>query len=104
MILADTKFEFGLDADGDDRRRRRGADARLVALLAGRRLRAGPRPAALRQAVRARLGRRLGLGQVAARAGAARRHGRAHARAYVEAYERITDEPFSAWLERGPEA
>ena len=32
-------------ADGDDRARRRGAHARLLALLAGRRLRAGPRPA-----------------------------------------------------------
>ena len=34
IILADTKFEFGRDADGDDRARRRGADARLLALLA----------------------------------------------------------------------
>ena len=40
-----------------DRARRRGAHAGLVALLAGRRLRARPRPAVLRQAVRARLGR-----------------------------------------------
>ena len=51
-----------------DRARRRGAHPGLVALLAGRRLRAGPRPAVVRQAVRARLGRRIGLGQVAARA------------------------------------
>ena len=48
------------------RRRRRGADAGLLALLAGRRLRAGPRPAELRQAVRARLGVRDRLGQDAA--------------------------------------
>ena len=41
IILADTKFEFGIDSDGALVRRRRGADARLVALLAGRQLRAG---------------------------------------------------------------
>ena len=35
---------------------RRGLHSRLVALLAGRRVRTGPRPAELRQAVRARLG------------------------------------------------
>ena len=40
IILADTKFEFGLDARRLAGRRRRGADARLVALLAGRQLRA----------------------------------------------------------------
>ena len=40
IILADTKFELGLDADGTARARRRGADAGLVALLAGRRVRA----------------------------------------------------------------
>ena len=44
------------------RRRRRGADARLLALLAGRRLRARPRAAELRQAVRARLGVRAAAG------------------------------------------
>ena len=54
----------------------------------------------LRQAVRARLGDRLGLGQVAAR----RRElphdvVAAHARAVREAYERIAGEPFAAWLE-----
>ena len=43
IILADTKFEFGLDADGRARARRRGADARLVALLAGGLRRAGRR-------------------------------------------------------------
>ena len=36
IIIADTKFEFGIDADGALRADRRGADARLVALLAGR--------------------------------------------------------------------
>ena len=81
IILADTKFEFGRRAGRDDRARRRGDDPRLLALLAGRRLRARPRPAELRQAVRARLGRGLRLGQDAARAGAPRRRDRAHARA-----------------------
>ena len=64
-----------------DRAGRRGAHAGLLALLAGRRLRARPRPALLRQAVRARLGLRLRLGQAAAGAGAARRGGRRHPRA-----------------------
>ena len=45
IILADTKFEFGRARRRHDRARRRGAHARLVALLAGRRLRARPRPA-----------------------------------------------------------
>ena len=81
IILADTKFEFGRRRRRHDRARRRGPHPRLVALLAGRRLRARPRSAELRQAVRARLGDRLRLGQDAARAGAARRRGRAHPRA-----------------------
>ena len=34
IILADTKFEFGRDASGADRARRRGPDARLLPLLA----------------------------------------------------------------------
>ena len=69
IILADTKFEFGIDR-GDRRAapHRRGPDARLVALLGRRRLRAG-RPAGLvRQAVRARLaGDRLGQDRARAR-------------------------------------
>ena len=101
IILADTKFEFGRRRRRHDRARRRGAHARLLALLAGRRLRAGPRPAVVRQAVRARLG-------LAARAGTRRRPrrrcpttwSRAPAPRYIEAYERITGEPFDAWLER----
>ena len=62
-----------------DRPRRRGADAGLLALLAGRPLPAGQHAALLRQAVRARLGRRGGLGPQAAGAGAAARRGRADA-------------------------
>ena len=54
IILADTKFEFGFDGARAGPRRR-GADPGLVPLLAGRPVGAGPRPAVLRQAVRARL-------------------------------------------------
>ena len=62
IILADTKFEFGRRPDGTIVLGRRGDDPRLLALLARRRLRAGPRPAELRQAVRARLGGRAPAG------------------------------------------
>ena len=44
IIIADTKFEFGLDADGKLVADRRGADARLVALLARRHVSAGRTP------------------------------------------------------------
>ena len=68
VILADTKFEFGFDADGDADAGRRGLHARLLALLARRPVRGRARPAVVRQAVRARLGGGHRLGQVAARA------------------------------------
>ena len=55
IIIADTKFEFGPGPDGEPHPDRRGADAGFLALLAGRRYRAGPGPAELRQAVRPRL-------------------------------------------------
>ena len=55
ILIADTKFEFGLDEDGQARARRRGADAGLVPLLAGRRVPARRLAAVVRQAVRARL-------------------------------------------------
>ncbi len=81
VILADTKFEFGLDPAGElvvgdevltpDSSRYWPAD----------RLRGRPRPAELRQAVRARLGLRERLGQEAARARDPRRRRRGHARA-----------------------
>ena len=79
--------------------RRRGLHAGLVALLARRRLRARPRPAVLRQAVRARLGVGHRLGQ-----GAARRprfpttSSPARASATWTAYERLAGEPFESWL------
>ena len=77
IIIADTKFEFGArprrHADAD----RRGADARLLALLAGRHLARRHQPAVFRQAVRARLSRDAALGQAAAGAApAARRSSR----------------------------
>ena len=56
VILADTKFEFGLDGAGVADAGRRGVHAGLVALLARGLLRGRARPAVVRQAVRARLG------------------------------------------------
>ena len=77
ILLADTKLEFGRRSRRHDRARRRGADARLVALLAGRRLAPGPGPAVVRQADRAQLAPltrlRLGPGVRRAAAAAARR-------------------------------
>ena len=66
IIIADTKFEF---AHGRGRRagaHRRGADAGLLALLAGGHLARGHEPAVLRQAVRARLPRDARLEQAGA--------------------------------------
>ena len=81
IILADTKFEFGSDEDGPPRPRRRGAHARLLPLLARRRVRARPRAALVRQAVRARLLRGARLGQEPPRPRAPRRGRRGHPRA-----------------------
>ena len=67
-----------LDPGRRDRPRRRGADARLLPLLARRRLRAGPRPGLLRQAVRPRLARRAGLGPLPAGPAPPRRGDRGH--------------------------
>ena len=63
IILADTKLEFGVDDDGRLVLARRGVHAGLVALLAGRRVRARRPAAVVRQAVRARLLRVARLGQ-----------------------------------------
>ena len=57
IIIADTKFEFGRTQGGRDPADRRGHDARQLALLAARRLRAGQAAAQLRQAAAARLAR-----------------------------------------------
>ena len=53
IILADTKLELGLDGEGRIVLAGRGVHARLVALLAGGRVRAGRAAAVVRQAVRA---------------------------------------------------
>ena len=101
IILADTKFEFGRASDGADRARRRGADARLVALLAGRQLRGRPRPAARSTSSTCATGRPAPAGTRRRRRRRCRtRWSRARAQRYEEAYERITGEPFSAWLEK----
>ena len=93
ILLADTKFEFGLagddetsasrsgrgstpGSDGAARRpdpHRRGPDAGLVAVLGRRDVRAGPAAGELRQAVRPRLARDPAVGQDRARPGAAAR-------------------------------
>ena len=54
ILIADTKFEFGLGRRGAARPRRRGSDARLVALLARRRIhaRAARQPSFDKQFVR----------------------------------------------------
>ena len=72
IIICDTKFELGY-IDGGLVPVRRGADPRLVPVLAGRRLRAGHQPAVLRQAAAARLAREAALGQEAAAARPPRR-------------------------------
>ena len=101
IILADTKFEFGRDARRQDRARRRGDDARLLALLAGRRLRAGPRPAVLRQAVRARLGVASPAGTRRRRRRRSRRRRRRHARALHRGLRADHRRALRrAWLER----
>ncbi len=55
IIVADTKFELGLDREGRTRARGRGVDARFVAVLAGRHVCRRRPTTLLRQAVRARL-------------------------------------------------
>ena len=54
IILADTKFEFGLTDDGEAAAHRRGHDPRLLPLLAARQLRAraGPQASFDKQFVR----------------------------------------------------
>ena len=82
IILADTKIELGSRPDGTVVLGRRGAHPGLIAVLAGRRVGAGPRPAVVRQADRAQLGAlagvRLGPRLRRAPAPAARRGRRAH--------------------------
>ena len=99
IILADTKFEFGRRAGRHDRPRRRSAHARLVAVLAGGRLRARSRAAELRQAVRARLGVGPGWDRTPSAPELPPEVVEGTRARYAEAYERITGEPFATWLE-----
>ena len=80
IIIADTKFEFAQGRGRHARAHRRGADARLLALLAGRHLAGRHEPALLRQAVRARLSRDARLEQEGAGAEASAGSHRGHAR------------------------
>ena len=99
IIVADTKFEFGF-AGGElilcdevmtpDSSRFWPVDQYAP----------GGAAAVVRQAVRARLARRERLGPRAAGAGAARRVAEQTADRYREAYERITGEPWAAYMER----
>ena len=74
IIIADTKFEFGFVGERTGVGRR-GADAGLFAVLAGRDVPAGRRAVQLRQAVRARLPGIHPLEQAAAGPGPARGSG-----------------------------
>ena len=80
IIIADTKFEFGVDRRGRAHPGGRGTDPRLVPLLARGRVRARRRAAVVRQAVRAGLLRVARLGQDRPGAGDPGRPGRRHAR------------------------
>ena len=77
IILADTKLEFGIDTDGRLVLADEAFTPGLVAVLAGRRVRARIDAALVRQAVRARLLRVARLGQDRSRPRAARRRRRA---------------------------
>ena len=81
ILLADTKFEFGLSASGELLLIDEVLTPGLVALLERRGVRARPGPGQLRQAVRARLARVPALEQDGARARAAGGDRGRHARA-----------------------
>ena len=101
LVLADTKFEFGR-VDGALTLIDEVAVARFVALLGPRRVRGRP-AAVVRQAVRARLARPVGLEPRAAGAGAARRRGaRRRSERYLEAMRRLTGRRRRDTLARRP--
>ena len=101
IILADTKLEFGARGDGTIGARRRGAHPGLVAVLAGRRVAAGPRRS------RRTTSRSCATGLLSPESGWDRASGepppplpaevveRTRAR-YVEAYELLTGPPSDA--------
>ena len=80
IVLADTKFEFGVAPDGTVMTRGRGTDPGLLSLLARGRVPTRTRAAVVRQAVRAGLVRGDRLEQGGAGPGAARGRRRGHAR------------------------
>ena len=79
IIVADTKFEFGLTADGELLLIDEVLTPDFEQVLGRCRVGAGSCPGQLRQAVRARLARGQRLGQAATRAGPAAGRGRRHA-------------------------
>ena len=84
--------------------RRRGPHAGLVALLAGRRLRARPASRASTSSTCATGPRRTAGTSSRPPPRSPRRSSSGPAARYVEAYERITGEPFEAWLRRSAAA
>ncbi len=90
IIIADTKFEFGTRRRRQAGADRRGADAGLLAFLAGRDLAAGLEPAELRQAVRARLPRDARLEQAGAGPASAAGNHRPHQRKISRSAARLT--------------
>ena len=100
IILADTKFEFGLDAERRADAGRRGLHARLVALLARRRVRAGRgQPSFDKQFVRD-WASSTGWDRTPPAPPIPDEVVIKTREKYVEAYERITGEPFDSWLGR----
>ena len=95
LILADTKFEWGFDRQtGKLLAGRRAADPRQLAVLAPGFVPPGGPPAFVRQAIRARLARRLGVGQGQSSPPLPDDVVEQTRRKYVEAYETLTGGPF----------
>ena len=94
ILIADTKFELGLDPDGVLTARRRGAHARLLPLLAGRRVRARPRasPRSTSNTCATTASRSAGTRTAPAPSCRPRSWIGTRAR-YVEAFERLTGHP-----------
>ena len=93
IMIADTKFEFGsagraIDPD------RRGADPRQLAILARGRLRAGPRSAVVRQAIRPRLAGDTGWDKNSPPPALPDEVVRKTRGKYVEAYTRLVGQAF----------
>ena len=99
IILADTKLEFGLDDDGRLVLARRGVHARLVALLAGRRVRARRTRSRRSTSSSCATTASRSAGTRPTRARSCRTTSSTGTRArYVEAFERLTGIAFDAYL------